>query len=656
MDPVLTEVMKHRFAAIADEASNTVYRTAFTTFVKQTQDYQIALASLSGEFFASPIQSGMTSNLCHNLRAAVDEIGMDTLKPGDVIITNDPFSGNGLVTHIMDIHLIRPIFVDGEIICFSWSFIHASDVGGSVPGSISPTNYEVYQEGLRISPTLLHRQGELNQDLWRIFSDNTRIPDLIWGDVEAMMAGHLQLEGRIIELCERFGVAGVRTGIRDVMDLSELRAREVISEMTDGTFVFHDYLESYTPGQTIFVQASMTVRGDEIEISFAGSDPQLPLAMNLVTGNAKAHPFLCHALVNWLITAAPDMPRTGAMLRPVVIEAPRGSITNAEFPAAGGNRMVAVSRFYDVMLGCLDQAVPGGLAAAGAGIAGIIAASSLDPVTGKRHVSTVEPFMGGGGGRRNGDGLDAVDVPRGAIRSAPIETVEIEQPFIVRRFGIQPDRFGAGMHRGGGAVCLTLENNGPATTVTVRGLDRFEFEPWGLAGGRPGHTGSIIFNPGKADERNIGKLTVLDMKRGDVLHMITPTGGGYGSPLEREIPRVVNDILEGDLSVEMARRDYGVVVVDGVADVPATLAERAGRAGEFGNEFFSFGERRAKTEVLWPADARAELALAVGSVPSTLRHAARLDLALQVEALCQPVTAGLVRRVAAGEFASLPGS
>jgi len=647
MDPVFTEVMKHRFAAIADEASNTVYRTAFTTFVKQTQDYQIALAAIEGEFFAFPVQSGMMSNLCHNIRPVIDMFGIENLKPGDVIFTNDPFTGNGLVTHMMDIHLIRPIFYKDKLVCFSWSFIHASDVGGSVPGSISPTNSEIFQEGLRIAPTFLYREGKLNKELWRIFEDNTRIPDLIWGDIEAMVAGHLQLEQRVTELCNRLGLEKLNQGINDVLKLSEIRAREIIGAMTDGVYEFHDYLESYFPNEVIFVNIKMTVKGDELEIDYEGSDPQLPLAMNLVAGDAKAHPFLCHPLVNYIITAADDIPRTGAMLRSVTIKAPKGTLCNAEFPAAGGNRMVSVSRFYDVLLGCMNQAVPGGLVSAGYGIAGIIVASSLDPKTGKRHVSTVEPFMGGGGGRCNGDGMDAVDVPRGALRSAPIETVEIEQPFVIRRFGVENDTQGAGKYRGGGAAVLTIENRGPSTMVTVRGLDRFEFQPWGFGGGKCGQSGSVILNPKTAAEKDIGKVTVLELVPGDILHMVTPTGGGFGDPLDRDVAMVLKDVQQEFVSAERARSDYGVIVEGGAVNLAATESLRLQMKKSLRDDTYAYGTKRVEIEKVWDSKARIALANAVSHVPATLRHKAKTDLAKKVEALGQPITAALVNSVAA---------
>ncbi len=360
MDPVRTEIMRNRFAAIAEEASNVAYRTAYTTFVKQTQDYQVAMASAEGAFFAYPMKAGVTSSVCQNVRGLVDEIGIDTLVPGDIILTNDPFSGDALCTHTMDIHLLRPVFRDGRVIAFGWAFIHASDIGGAVPGSIAPTSYEVFQEGVRLRPGLLYRAGVLNEPLWHFFADNSRIPDLIWGDLQAMMAGLALLDTRLQELCDRYTTEGVLGSIADVLDLGEIKARAALSRLTPGRYEFSDYLEAYQGDGHVFIHAAMTVeQGGTVAMDFTGSDPAVRLAMNFVTGS-RAHPFLCMPLINFIQTMEPTTPVNGGIIRPIRTFAPVGTLMNAEFPAAMGNRWVAVMRCYDVILGCLNQAFPGG--------------------------------------------------------------------------------------------------------------------------------------------------------------------------------------------------------------------------------------------------------------------------------------------------------
>jgi N-methylhydantoinase B len=644
MDPVRTEVMRNRFAAIAEEASNVAYRSAYTTFVKQTQDYQVALASLDGEFFAYPLHAGVTSSVCQNLRGLVDEIGIDNLSPDDVIISNDPFSGDALCTHTMDIHLIRPVFRDGRPIAFAWAFIHASDIGGAAPGSISPTSYEVFQEGVRIRPSFFYRNGELNRPLWQFFADNSRIPDLIWGDLQAMMSGLALLDRRTQELCDRYGTQELLASVADVLELSEVKSRAAIARLSDGEYAFHEYLEAFQGEGFIFMQAKMIKHGETLEMDFSGSDPQVRYALNFTTG-ARPHPFLCMPVVNWILTVEPTIPMSGGIIRPIRTHAPRGSFMNATFPAAMGNRWVAVMRVYDAILGCLNQAVPGGIAAAGAGQAGIISVASTDPRSGRRHVSVIEPFVGGSGGRRCGDGVDGIDQPVGFLKSAPVEIVELETPLVIRRFALEPGSPGPGRFRGGHAMRIEIENRGFSSVMTVRGLERFRFQPWGLNGGGAGAHGRCVINPGRNSERDVGRIDVLELARGDILCMITPSGGGFGDPFGRDPASVLEEVLDGLLSPEQAQIIYGVVIHDDAVDAFATHHARSLPHSQHG--LFTLGRTRETVERTWPPAISAALALAVSPAPAAVRthvvSAVREEL-VQAEG---PITGNAIRAAAA---------
>ncbi len=629
MDPVRTEVMRNRFAAIAEEASNVAYRTAYTTFVKQTQDYQVALASTDGEFFAYPMRSGVTSSVCQNVRGLIDMFGLDTLEAGDIIITNDPFSGDALCTHTMDIHLLRPVFRDGKPIAIGWAFIHASDIGGSVPGSISPTNYEVFQEGVRMRPNLLYRKGVLNEQLWNFFADNSRIPDLIWGDLRAMLAGLALLDERTQELCERYGTVELLDSVADVLALSELKARAAIARLTDGEYSFNEYLENFRGDGHIFVHAKLTKQGETLAMDFAGSDPQVRYALNFTTSD-RPHPFLCMPFVNYIQTVEPTTPMTGGIIRPIRTSAPKGTFMNANFPAASGNRFVAVMRVYDAILGCLDQAVPGGVAAAGSGQAGIISIASVDERSGRRHVSVVEPFIGGSGGRSRCDGVDGIDQPVGFLRGAPAEVVEVETPLVIRRFALEPGSAAPGQYRGGYAVRMEMENRNFAATMTVRGLERFRFQPWGIAGGGNGNAARVVLNPGRNTEAEIGRIDVLEMERGDLLRMITPSGGGYGDPFARDPARVLEEVRDGLLTAEQALAQYGVTIADGAVDETATARHRAAPRAK-SEKFFTLGPVRDALEARLPPAVNAALATRVMQAPDGVRthliQAVRADLA-----------------------------
>jgi N-methylhydantoinase B len=617
MDPILTEIMKNRFTAMAEEASTVAYRTAHTTFVKQTQDFQVAVAKTSGEFFAYPTMTGVTSGSGQSVSGLIDAFDRAELEPGDVLISNDPFRTAGLVTHIMDIHLARPIFVHGELVCFAWSFVHASDVGGAVPGSISPDLTEVFQEGLRIRPMKLLRAGRPNADLIGILRDNSRIGDAVWGDLEALMAAMRLLDRRVNELCAKLGLAAFRQGIEDVLDYTERKAREVISGLKDGAYEFADYIEGSGQDEAVLLHCRLTIKGDEAEIDYSGSAPQVQAALNFFSGN-RSHPFLCLGLTNYIQTVAPSIPINGGILRPIRAHAPSGTVMNAEFPSASGNRWVAAMRTYDTLIGCLNQAIEGGIAACGAGQAGIISASWRDSMSGRNRVSVVEPFSGGSGGRVKADGVDANDTMIGYLKSTPIEHVEVETPLVVRRHELIPHRLGHGRFRGGAAVRIELECRAPEAKITVRGLDRFRFQPWGVFGGEPGHNGRsfVIRRDGTREE--IGRIKVLTLRQGDRLVMESPSGGGFGDPFAREPALVLRDLRDGFLTPEVAGSVYGVAIMDGKVDADATRGLRAERKGPARGEV-THGPERRRYEETWPVATSVAFANALLETPIGLR-------------------------------------
>lgn len=647
MDPVRTEIMKNRLLSIVEEAATVAYRTAHTTFVKQTQDFRVSLATLDGEYFAVPMMTGAGTGVGASLRPTVDVIGIENFEPGDIVITNDPFSSGGLCTHTMDIHMIRPVFRGDRLLCFAWSFIHASDIGGAVPGSISPANTEVYQEGFRLRPMKLYRRGERNADVAAIMHDNSRIGAEIWGDLQAMMSAMALMDKRVQELCDKVGDDDLLASVADVLDYAEIKAREVIGSIQDGVYEFSDYVEGMKEGEVVFLHGRLTIRDDRAEIDFRGSDPQAQASLNFVTGG-DVHPFLSLALANYIQTMEPTIPVNSGLLRPIRTRAPEGTVMNAAFPAASGNRWVAVMRVHDVVLGCLAQAIPGGLVACGAGQAGIILAAWVDAATARRRVSTVEPFSGGSGGRRIKDGVDATDSMIGHIKSAPIETVEIDTPLVIRRHSLEPDSFGHGKFRGGASICFECETRIPETIFTVRGLDRFRFQPWGFDGGSAGRNGRTFLNPGTPRETELGKITVLTLRQGELLQMVSPSGGGFGDPLARDPERVLRDVLDELLSSGLALSVYGVVIKDRAVDVEATRVARLGLAkGRNSPGRFAFGPARDAFETLWPNDASVALANAVlGSLAGLRPHlmaAARQELA----ALRGPITPSMVERTIA---------
>lgn len=618
MDAVQTAIMANRFNAIVEEASSTLQRTAHSTFVKLVQDFQCALANADGETFAYPINTGVSAFIGLSVKGGLGEIPLASLKPGDCIITNDPFSSDGMVTHMMDVSLIRPVFRDGRLIAFAWAFVHASDIGGAVPGSIAPTLTEVFQEGLRLRPVLLYREGVLDESIKNIILDNSRVSGDLWGDIQAMLSASKSMQVRLYQLCDRYSTAAVLEGMDATLSLSETHAREVISAIPDGTYEFADYIEGMRPGEYIYIHARMTVEGSDLVLDFTGTDPQVSAAFNIVTGTTT-NPYVLQSLLYYILTKAPDAPRNRGLLRPIKIVAPPGTIVNANFPAAGGSRVTASTRVYDVVLGCLNAAIPGALAAAGPGMSGIIVVTGRDRLHGGKRVSVINPICGGGGGRLGQDGIDGIDNRSGSLLTVPAETIEVETVMRVRRYGLLADSQAAGRWRSGAAVVLDLENTDLEAVMTVRGMDRLKFSPWGVDGGDPGSLARVIMNPDTKGERDIGKIDVLHLKRGDVVRLITPAGGGFGHAAERDASLVASDVQRGVISMQMARKAYGVVLREDLSvDIAATGEARSKMPMRRG--CFSLCEARRALDGIWPTEVRAALAVAVFDYDASVRQ------------------------------------
>ena len=419
--------------------------------------------------------------------------------------------------------------------------------------------------------------------------------------MKAMESALSLLDRRTNEMCDRLGVEVFLECVGDVLSMAEIKSREIISTFNQGTFEFHDYAEILS-GTTdhIFITAQMKVDGSNITLDFTGSDPQIGLAMNFVSSSGRAHPFLCQPLFNYIQTVATSIPINGGIVRPIKTYAPPGTVLNAVFPAAMGNRYATALRVFDVVQGCLNQAIPGGVAAAGSGTSGIISVSSVEPSTGRRHVSVVEPLLGGSGGRYKTDAVDGSHGWAGALRSAPVEVVEQETQLLVRAFHFQPDSAGAGKFRGGSALRIELENLGFGAMIAVRALDRFRFRPWGVDGGGCGARGYAVLNAGRPDEKPIPNFNIVDLQRGDVLTLVSPGGGGFGNPKDRSPEAVLADVRAGHYTPAAARELYGVVIENEEIDVQETERLRASMPVDGEHAFFTFDSTRQELERKWP--------------------------------------------------------
>ncbi|MEO3749584.1 hydantoinase B/oxoprolinase family protein [Streptomyces sp. B6B3] len=641
------EVLYNRFQAIVENMSHVIERTAYATFIKETADFSCGVVATSGEYVAYPWNLGAPGYLGSNMRELLEYF--PEYEPGDVIIVNDPYLAGQPCTHLPDVHVVRPIFVDGEILAWAYAFIHASDFGGAVPASVWPTAREVYQEGLRLRPTKLYRAGRVNTDVLHLILDNTRIPETNKGDLEAMCAGLEVCEQQVLEAVERFGRQAVADGIDRVLEYGEARARRLIEEIPDGAYRFVDYLEDDLYSEVpVRIEVEVRVAGSDLTVDFDGTDPQVSSALNMA-GTAGTNPLLCLAIVGYLTSRDDDLPKTSSILRPVTLTAPPGTLVSARHPAAIGVRYATAIRVGDAVYGALAQALPGQIPACGPGSISPVVAAVPRPETGERLVEVVQPILGGGGARPGADGLDAAESAYGGfMRNTPVETCESSLPIVVRRYGLVPDTGGAGRHRGGLAMRLDFEALHIDTEVTARGLERFALAPWGVAGGQAGSTGRCVVRRG-AEETDIGKFALLRMAPGDVVSITSAAGAGYGDPLDRPAAEVLADVERGLLTEAHAAEGYGVVIAGGRLDEAATERERAGRRRA--DAGIALGPGRARLDATWPDAAQARVGEMLRDLPIGVRDWAKheayrryqeRDPGTEIDDVCAEVLGGLL--------------
>jgi N-methylhydantoinase B len=601
LDPISLEVYKNLFQGIVDEAGQTVMRAAHTVFIKETQDFMVALATPDGEAFAASRRLGIWLAIGVPLRGALEAVARSgPPRDGDVYITNDPDGSHGLVTHLPDTYIWRPVFHEGELVCHVVAFVHMTDVGGLVPGSVLPSSSELLQEGLVIPPTHLVSEGVENDQLLRLMAANCRSPEQNRGDLRAMLRAVNTAAQRVDELIAKEGVDGVRAGMAGVLEYAERQAREVFRSLPDGDYEFADYLEGdvVPGGRPIRIHLRLEVRDGDLTLDFSATDPQVRAALNIATYGQHGHYLIVIGLVSFLRTVNPDVTYNSGLVRPVRLVAPRGTLLNPEAGAPCGARPATFFRLAEVIMGALAQAAPERIPAAGCGQGSILCVAVPDFHSGRSRVSIVQPLVGGSGGRPMQDGTDGVDFNTGFYRNIPTEVLESDLPVVVERYLLRADSGGAGKFRGGMGLDYALTVLPPEAVLTSRGMERYRFQPWGREGGAPGRNGETWLHAPGEPPANLGKLDLLRPPPRATLAVRTAGGGGYGDPYDRDPERVLADVLDGLVSTEQAREAYGVAIEDSRVDAAATSALRD-RPRQSSTRF-SFGAFREEFETLWP--------------------------------------------------------
>jgi len=545
-DPIRLEIFKHLFAAIAEEMGAVLRKASYSPNIKERRDFSCAVFDGQGRMIAQaahiPVHLG---SMPLSVKAAVDHFAGD-LRPGDVVVLNDPFQGG---THLPDITMVSPVFlgtehiqnthrtkrvpeafmVDGSLIGYVASRAHHADVGGMTPGSM-PVGREIFQEGLIIPPVKLVKAGRMDQDILNLILANVRTPQERRGDLSAQIAANQRGADRLTEMVRRYGLGEVTGAEEQLLAYTERMTRRLIESLPDGIYCFTDRLDNDGIGdQPVPITVTLTILGDSVKVDFTGSALQQAGSVNAVyaiTLSAVYYVFRC--------LLGLDVPNNSGCLVPIEVIAPPGTVVNALFPSpvAGGN-VETSQRIVDVLLGALAQACPELIPAASQGTMNNITIGGQAPLsTEEREAGTrSQPFtyyetIGGGmGARPTSDGPSAVHSHMTNTLNTPVEALEYAYPLRVLRYEIRKGSGGAGKFHGGEGIIRELQ---VLTDCQVTLLsDRRKFPPYALNGGGLGMVGENLLIRGGVEISLPGKGTV-DLQPGDILSIHTPGGGGYG--------------------------------------------------------------------------------------------------------------------------------
>ena len=613
IDRVTLQILANHCAAATESMAQTLFRTAHSTFVKETEDFTTGLATPDGKTFASPYDLGATWFVGLDYGRVLDLV--DGYEEGDLCMTNDPYSGF-VCTHSPDVHLWKPIFHDGKVMCFAVGHVHNTDVGGAVPASLSRANVDVHQEGIRVPPVKLYRRGVLNREILEIMLLNVRMREQNWGDLKAQIAAMKTGERKVQEMIRRFGAEVFRDGISDLLDYAEQQARHVIRRIPEGEYFFADYIdEDSVNGYPCRIAVRLIVKNGEIVLDFSESDPQLTSSINIPTGGDPRHVLLMVPVIYVLYTLDRSILLNAGLLRATSAILPKGSIVNPEFPAAVGMRSLSCMRLQSAVFGAFAQALPDVLPAACGDGGPLINLRTLDTRTGRRIMANLDPITGGGGGTSSRDGTEGSGANFGFLKNTPVEINEAEVPVKILKYGLAPDSGGPGKNRGGTGTVLEFRVSAPDTVVTARNRDRSRFTPWGSCGGDAGKPSEFLLNPGGNQEVNLGNTDVVTVQPGDVIRIASAGAGGWGNPLERDSARVLEDVRRGFVSSPKAAEDYGVVIREDAVDPDATAKLRAELSARRNRNGFGFSRARTEFEQRWTRANYARLIKLLATLP-----------------------------------------
>ena len=576
LDAIELEVIKASLAGIVQEMQNSLFRSGFSTIVRESQDASCALMNAKGEVVAQHVVLPLHIGAFPACAAAVLEAFAGGIAEGDAFIINHPYHGGS--PHAPDIAVITPVFVNGALFGFCGSIAHKSDIGGPVPGSCSGQAREIFNEGLHLPAVRYQRGYRTNNDLERLIGANSRTPELVLGDLRGQLGADRLGEARLQQLVAKFGADTIRAGFDRLLQTSERMLKAAITEWPDGRFEAERFVDDdgIELEQPVRIHVVVTKDGERLHLDFSGSADQ-------TAGPANIRPPLVQAACVYTLISLID-PNTyvsSGLMRGFAMTAREGSVLNPRFPAPVNTYNPTIHAVVDALFAAMSHIVPGKARADGSGSRSIIL-GGRSTYTGKGYVQ-YEIIAGGSGARANKDGISGNTVNQSNAKIAPVEIIESEFPTRLMRVELIRDSGGAGQYRGGLGIRREYLNLADAR-FSIRSM-KHRIPPNGCAGGATGRGGDIWINPDTdAAKRLPTRYADYPLQASDVFRLDTPGGGGYGDPLARDPERVLGDVCQGAVSVEAAEREYGVVLAQSgrgwTIDVAATQARRAQMRGK----------------------------------------------------------------------------
>lgn len=543
LDSIGLEVLWNRLISVCNEQAAALIRTSFSTVVRESEDLSAGVFDARGNMIAQSITGtpGHINSMATSMHHFREVFPTEELRPGDVLITNDPWFTSG---QLNDLTIVTPVFLGERVVAFFGNTCHAADIGGR---GLAADARDVYEEGLYIPVMKLYERGERNRDLFSMIEGNVRTPDVILGDIHAQVACNDVGGRRLLEFMEDFELDTLEGVSDQILDRSEAAMRSAFRAMPDGVYENETFSDGFLDDDPIRLACAIEVDGDSVVVDFDGTSPESKLGINVVLNYTRAYATFCFkAAIN------PEVPNNEGAFRPVEVRAPAGCILNAQRPAPVAGRHILGHLVPNLMFGALAQVVPDRVTAEGAAGIWITQARGFD----ERGQFTFAIFScGGTGARPNKDGLGNTGFPSG-VAGIPAEVIETVSPLILREREIRQDSGGPGRFRGGVGQTMRLGIRSESDWIVSSQADRVRFAPRGYLGGADGARGDFRLSDGSHVDPKLQRRLAPDTE----ILLSLPGGGGYGSPLERDPSAVLDDVVQGHVSIESAERDYGVVV------------------------------------------------------------------------------------------------